>query len=122
MIAARPDRSDPDTHRSCVSRPITLELKPTRTRNHTNDPDPELLRWYTTLSENEARATCAETFHVDAAALTLAHAEPAGDEEESQLCIFIFAMHADSSEQKDGDWLHDLFILPHLKNMPCEII
>lgn len=50
---------------------------------------------------------------------SLVHTEQAEDPEEQP--TFIFRFWADSSEQEEGDWLHDLYDLPELKNAPCEI-
>jgi hypothetical protein len=73
------------------------------------------------FSEQEAREICADAFHAASAdELVLVHVEQAEDAEEC--ATFIFSFHADSSEQEEGEWLHDLYELAHLPNMPCEII
>ncbi len=76
--------------------------------------------------EIAARQACVEEFHAASAdELTLVHVEFNEGEEAEEFpgwATFIFSFYADSSEQEEGDWLHDLYELPHLKNMPCEII
>ena len=71
--------------------------------------------------ENTARLVCIEEFFAASGdELVLVHVAQAEDAEECP--TFIFSFHADSSEQEEGDWLHDLYDLPNLPNMPCEIV
>jgi hypothetical protein len=75
--------------------------------------------------EQAARQACVEEFYVHPDSLTLVHiAQNEGEEAEEfpGWATYIFSTHADSSEQEEGDWLHDLYDLPALPNMPCEII
>lgn len=69
------------------------------------------------VSEDEARTIVQEKFFEPAQKLV--HMEPPTDPEE--LPTWIFEFWADSSEQEEGDYLHDLYTLPQLENMPCEI-
>jgi hypothetical protein len=78
------------------------------------------------MTETEAREICAQEFHLAGSGpgdLQLVHQEPPEDPDEEQP-TWIFGIWADSSEQAegDGDWLHDLYTLPNLPNLPIEIV
>ena len=84
-------------------------------------PTPNCYVGTAATSEQEARDFCAAEFHAASGdELVLVHVADAEDAEECS--TYIFSFHADSSEQEEGDWLHDLYDLPQLANMPCEII
>ncbi len=90
-----------------------------------NIPAPNCYIGALAADEQAARQACVEEFHAAPDALTLVHVAFNEGEEAEEFpgwATFIFSFYADSSEQEEGDWLHDLYELPNLKNMPCEII
>lgn len=57
-------------------------------------------------------ATNARSFEV-------VHVEPAQDEDECDVCVFVVYASALPSPVEADDNLHDLYTLPHLVNAPC---